>query len=113
MVDPDAPYRDNEYRSFLHWINTNDSVVEFTPSNPPPESKLHRYFIVLLEQEEPINRKQVLSQLEINKEIHRQNFNAKEFRKQYNLTPISYVMYRTENKNPCATRSRSLSKEDI
>ena len=57
MVDPDAPSILNPINKYwLHWmvISNNETIVNFQPPNPPPNTGKHRYYIYLLEQQSKI-----------------------------------------------------------
>jgi len=60
MVDMDAPYPDNPTNApYLHLMQVNirngkgDTVVDYTPPSPPPDSAAHRYEIYLFKQSYP------------------------------------------------------------
>jgi len=89
MVDPDAPsHKDPANKHWLHWmiVNNNDTIVDFQPSSPPQGTGEHRYYILLLEQQNEIKVPT----------YPRQKFAVKQFIKNYKLKPIAGVMYKTE-----------------
>lgn len=91
MFDPDAPFSKQYNKQWLHWlvINTNEIVIPFSPSNPPKDSGMHRYFIFIFEQSTKIN---------INKYIiDKSKFDKNKFISIFKLKPISYIMYRTHH----------------
>lgn len=95
MADPDAPSRKNpKYKYWLHWLvmNNNDEIIGFSPSNPPPKSGKHRYYIYLFEQPNKIEN------LPQSNEYGRKNFSIDNFINKYKLSLVSGVMYETENK---------------
>lgn len=93
MVDPDAPSIGNPiYKHWLHWliINSNDEVVPFEPSSPPPNSGPHRYFIYLFEQSHILEKSIIHS---------RKNFPLKKFISDHKLKLVGSIMYKTSNTN--------------
>jgi len=65
MTDPDAPSRDNPIRGeWLHWTVVNipgsslsegEIMAEYVGAGPPPNTGLHRYVVVVLEQPSKID----------------------------------------------------------
>jgi large subunit ribosomal protein L35 len=91
MYDPDAPSKKNPFnKNWLHWlvINNDQTIVPFSPSNPPAGSGPHRYCLCLFEQRNnlrvsPINR--------------REKFDVEKFVNHNQLHQISCLFYISEN----------------
>jgi len=90
--DPDV----KEGKSFLHWLIINCSgsdnsdgrvIASWYPPSPPPGTGEHRYILGLMKQENDIEMAEITD---------RQNFNATDFAKKNNLSPIAYRGFRVE-----------------
>ena len=59
MVDPDAPMATGQSLGWLHWLvvnsNINEPIAPYKGPKPPSGSRIHRYFIYLFEQKEPVH----------------------------------------------------------
>ncbi|ATZ81096.1 phosphatidyl ethanolamine-binding protein [Bodo saltans virus] len=56
MIDRDAPILDKG-KYWLHWliVNTNETIVPYHPPTPPQKSGIHRYYILIFEQQQILN----------------------------------------------------------
>jgi len=97
VVDPDAPTRKNPiYKYWLHLliINNNDTIVDYEFPSPPAGSGKHQYVFYLLKQEQILNR----ANLNVDKNIKRNNFNVAEFMNHNKLKIVDSVYFETERK---------------
>lgn len=92
MVDPDAPSRSEPlYKYWLHWliINKDETVLEYNPPAPPPNTGEHRYYVYIFEQQNP--NKLII------KKPGRTKFNLRSFVNKHQLIPITSSMFRVEH----------------
>ena len=93
MVDPDAPMAKVKGQSFgwLHWLvvnsNINEPITLYNGPKPPSGSGIHRYFIYLFEQKEPMH---------IEGSYNHGIFDLEQFIRKYELVQLSCVMFRTQ-----------------
>ncbi|XP_045117878.1 phosphatidylethanolamine-binding protein 1-like isoform X2 [Portunus trituberculatus] len=101
MVDPDAPKHANG-EAWLHWIRsglmgkdlvdgtmlTGQDIMEYAPPTPPKETGIHRYFVFLFEETNPVTA---------TKDLVRRKFHLATFAEENKLCgPVASNMFRTQ-----------------
>lgn len=106
MVDPDAPSRSNPYfREFVHWhvvnipgknVSKGKSVVDYVGPCPPAGTGLHRYVLMVFQQENEILRHLSL-RVSRHQGLERRKFNTLMFAVKYKLIgPVAMNYFQAE-----------------
>merc|ERR1719317_297076 len=112
MTDPDAPSRkDPKYREWVHWgvcnipgsdLKKGDLVIEYVGAGPPPETGLHRYFVIASKQKDKIKtypEKKLVAK--DGKGEGRPKNNFQKFCELQSLVPVAFNCFQAEYDDYC------------